>query len=297
MKNLKINLTLTLIVALLLSMTGSAFASDRSAIFDDSVIKMPSSLTEGKGTVSTSTLSGATLSYQFVLDGITASEISKIQRFEEEIAIAKAYNTYTENMIDSTDSTDKNLQNYQKLWNAYKAKYYSADTDDNAILSADGVTRLASSSGLTTERIDEWESAIETLYGDRGENWTQSSDGKTVELDLSTFDGTRYVVLWARYTKNGANQYRPQWYSVTGTKVDEEETENNTNTTTDTDNNTTSVKNETSNVNTTKISTGKSDGSTTDSSIPYTGAKSVISLIITVGSIAVISYVKYRKIK
>ena len=297
MKNLKISLT-AIVTAIILTISTGVYASDRAAIFDDQVIKMPSALSNGKGVVSTSTLSGASLSYQFVLDGINASAIAKIQRYEEEIAIAKAYNTYTANMIDSTDASDTNLQKYQSLLNAYKAKYYAGVTDENAIISVDGTTRLASSTGLTQERIDIWESAIETLYGARGSNWTESSDGKTVEFDLSTISGTHYVVLWARYTKNGANQYRPQWYKVTGTANTKQTDNTVTDNTTTVDNTTTGGTSTSSGSTTTGSASKDTTASTTGQTLPKTGVGStILGLIAVAGTSAGYSFRKYRKIK
>lgn len=287
MKNLKILATVVLTTILTITMGVSVFASDRAAIFEDEVIKMPSSLTNGKGTVSTSTLSGATLSFQFVMDGITAERIAKIERYEAEIAIAKAYNYYTKNAIDSTDHSDPNYAKYESLLNAYRTKYCGGAEE---VIFQDG-TRTSSSSAYVEANIDKWYSYIETEYGTRGENWTTSTDGKTVELDLSTFTGTHYVVLWARYTKNGANQYRPQWYKVTGTKTEEPDPENPETPEEPTES-------EKTNGNTPKtITTGKSDGSSTASTIPYTGAKSIIGLIVAAGTLATVSYIRYRRIK
>ena len=287
MKNLKISLT-TLVFAIILTISTGVFAADRSAILDDSVIKMPGSLNNGKGTVSTTTLSGATLSYQFVLDGINADKVSKIERYEQEIAIAQAYNKLTNEQLDASDESDPNYKAYKDLLNAYKAKYYAGVTDESAMKLQDG-TRINSSSAFTETKIDNWESAIETLYGTRGDNWTNSADGKTVELDLSTFSGTKYVVLWARYTKNGANQYRPQWYKVTGTKTESKnETKNETKPSTTKNNNSTPKS----------ISTGKADGSSTASKLPHTGVSDVVlGALATISTVAGVSYVRYRKIK
>lgn len=296
MKNLKISLT-AIVAAIILAISTGVYATSQNATLNDSIIKMPSTISNGKGEVTTS-LSGGTLSYQFVIGKISDSTISKIQRYEEEIAIAKAYNYYVsaEGSTDQTDESNPNYLKYEKLLNEYKTKYYPNATSESQILAQDGVTVLNTSSAFNTSAtINIWESTIVTLYGEMENNWTEAKDGKTVELDLSTFSGTKNVVLWVRYENENGVQRRPQYYKVTGTKKDDDKKDNTTNNEDKKDNTNTPAKNDTNSGNTPKtITTNKS----TASSLPHTGVNDVIIALIAVASVVSgIAYIRYRKIK
>ncbi len=287
MKNLKISLT-AVIAAIILATSTSVFATDTNVTFDDTAIKMPTSLTNGKGEVTGVTVGATKMSYQFVVGQISDQDIAKIERYEEEVKIAEAYGTYVEGQIDPSDATNPDLTNYQSLLAAYKNKYYKDATEETQIMSLDGVTALNTSTAFNRAvTVDVWESYIATLYGQRPEAWTESTDNKTVEIDLSTIEGTKNVVLWVK-CEGSRTAYRPQYYKVTGTKKAEEPKNEQKNEA----KNETEIKQENNKKPVQNI--GKE---TSTSKLPYTGASTTIIAIIAVAAVAAgVSYIKYRNV-
>lgn len=275
MKSLKISLT-TIVFAVILTISTGVFATT-TATLDDSIIAMPGALNDGKGTVSSSI---GTVSYQFVLDGISNDSIALINRYEEEIALIKAYNNYEAEVaslaVDPADTSAPSYQTFKSLEDAYKSKYTEL---------SDG-TDFGSTSAYEANKVDVLESKIIALYGDFDDSKWVSAVNSSAELDLSTFKGTKNAVLWVRTSSGSANQYRPQWYKVTGTQTDAEPQQEQEQ---PKDNTVKEAK---------KIQTAKKDGSSTSTSIPHAGVSDVVvGAMAAVASIGGVSYIRYRKIK
>lgn len=270
MKNLKISLT-TLVFAIILTISTGVFAANDLDL--ENKITMPSSLSNGKGTVSTS-LSG-NMKYQFV--EISKAKYDQLVKYEYMMKVVKAY------MNRQNDG-----EAYNKAVEEYKAKY-----NENVSAIKDGVEVVA---GETLKySFDEagyraMKSAWTHTIGAYNANaWIDSSD-KTISVDTTTFDGTKYYVAFV----NIGDVYDAQEYVVTGKKVEKSDEKNN-----ETKNEAKPNTTKNNNTNTPKtISTGKSDGSSTASKLPHTGVSDVVlGALATISTVAGVSYVRYRKIK
>lgn len=256
MKKLKISLT-AIIFAIILTMSVSVFAHG-SQVDTSNEITMPSNLSNGEGTV-TSSISGE-MSYQFV--ETTKENYETLKKIEAQYNLIKAY---IESAANYDELAEKYEATYNQTANGIKDEY-QIQFNEEGLRAIKGV----------------WVSELPT-YNDSA--WTKVA-GTKISLDLSTFKGTKYYIGWVKID----NTYDAEAYKVTGTKKDEQKPENNTpveNTT----------KNETPKANNT-TPTVKKDNTTVAKTIPHTGASTlVIGLITIAGTAAGISYKKYSKIK
>ena len=267
MKKLKISLT-AILFATILTITTGVFAYGSQVDTRDG-ITMPSSLTNGEGTVSTS-LTGE-MSYQFV--EITSEQYAKYKKYEAQYNIIKA------NMNNDINH-DSLAEDYQKTYgetiNAIKTEYGIQFNEE----------------GLNIVR-QKW---ISDLVKYQESSWIKSTDLK-VKLDLTTFEGTKYYLCWV---KIGEAIPDAQAYKVTGTKSNKEEQPTKPTEPTKPPNPTTPTTPTTPNGTTSgdKTSTANKDNTATAKTIPHAGASDILVYLIAVASvIAGISYIRYRKIK
>ena len=259
MKNLKIYLT-SIIAIMILAVSAEVYAYG-SQVDTMNVITMPSSLTSGTGTVST-TISGD-MSYQFV--EITSEKYATIKKYETIYNLISAY-------IAQDSNYDTLATNYEKTYNQTA----------NGIMTEYGIQ--FNEEGLNAIK-GLWITEL-TTYSESA--WIKAT-GKTITLDLTTFEGTKYYIAWVKI----ADTYDAEIYKVTGTKKAEEKEEQKEETKNE-------VKNEAKNEVVNKTENKATTDTTTVSgkTLPKTGlSSSILSLIIVAILAAGISYIKYNKIK
>ncbi len=191
MRNFKISFT-TLVALIILSVSTVVFAHG-SQVDSANSITMPASLSNGTGTVTTE-ISGD-MSYQFV--EINADKYAKIKKLE---AIYNLINEYIKAMNGETNTYEATLAQYQKDYNETA----------NAIMSTYEIK-------FNVEGLNAIKSAWVyelTTYDDSA--WVKAS-GKTITLDLTTFEGTAYYIGWVKI----GDTYDAEVYVATGTKKDE----------------------------------------------------------------------------
>lgn len=263
MNKLKISLT-AMLFAIILTVSTGVFAYGSQVDTLDG-ITMPSSLTNGEGTVSTS-LTGE-MSYQFVK--ITQEQYAKYKKYEAQYNLIKAY-------IKQDSNYDSMASNYEKT---YKQTA-------NGIMDEYGIQ--FNEEGLNALR-NQWIADMVT-YSESA--WIKSTDLK-IKLDLTTFEGTQYYIGWVKI----GTTVDAEVYKVTGTKSN-----NGEKPTTPTEPSTPSTPTEPTTPGSTtsgdKTSTTNKDTTATAKTIPYAGASNMlIGLIVITSAIAGISYIRYRKIK
>ena len=191
MRNFKISFT-TLVALIILLVTTSVLAHG-SQVDSANSITMPASLSNGTGTVTTAI--AGDMSYQFV--EINADKYAKIKKLE---AIYNLINEYIKAMNGQTNTYEATLAQYQKDYNETA----------NAIMSTYGIK-------FNVEGLNAIKSAWVyelTTYDDSA--WVKAS-GKTITLDLTTFEGTKYYIGWVKI----GDTYDAEVYVATGTKKDE----------------------------------------------------------------------------
>ena len=263
MKKLRISLT-AMLFAIILTVSTGVFAYGSQVDTLDG-ITMPSSLTNGEGTVSTS-LTGE-MSYQFVK--ITQEQYAKYKKYEAQYNLIKAY-------IKQDSNYDSMASNYEKT---YKQTA-------NGIMDEYGIQ--FNEEGLNALR-NQWIADMVT-YSESV--WIKSTDLK-IKLDLTTFEGTQYYIGWVKI----GTTVDAEVYKVTGTKSN-----NGEKPTTPTEPSTPSTPTEPTTPGSTtsgdKTSTTNKDTTATAKTIPYAGTSNMlIGLIVITSAIAGISYIRYRKIK
>ena len=261
MKNLKILFTVVIAI-LVLAMSAEVFAYG-SQVDTMNVITMPSSLSNGKGEVLT-TITGS-MSYQFV--EITAEKYATIAKYE---AIYNLINAYI-----------KNDSNYDSIATNYENKY---NQTANGIMTEYGIQfneeGLNAIKGLWISELTTYDSSA----------WVVA-EGKTISIDLTTFEGTKYYIAWVQI----GDTYDAEIYTLVGTKKQEEpkqeEPKQEEPSKEEPKQEETPKENITENVKNTDTTVSKTV-------LPKTGLKTSIIGIIMVSLIgAVISYTKYSKIK
>lgn len=267
MKNLKNSLT-AIIFAIILTISTGVFAY--TGIGNVEIQSMPGTLTDGTATVSNAS------KYQFV--EITTEKYSTIKKLEAQYKLLKAYEAYT------SDPTNTSLANaYSAECDSYYAEFGNQNETRDATINS-VLNSYTMGSTLSEECKSVW---VNELVEFNASNWTDVTDSK-IQIDLSTFTGTKYYIAWVETTTSG--KYYAEAYKVAGTKVDEPE----------------QPKEEPKNENTpvdntqkpTNTSSTKKDTTTTAKTIPHTGASSaVLGLLAVTGTAAGISYRKYSKIK
>lgn len=257
MKKLKFYLT-AIVTMIIVAISSQAYAHG-SQVDSANAITMPGSLSNGKGTVSSS-ISGA-MSFQFV--EISSNKYAAIKKYETICNLISAY-------INQSS-------NYDSLASSYESTY---NQTANGIMTEYGIQ--FNQEGYNAIR-GLWVAELTTYNASA---WT-SANGNTIELDLTTFSGTKYYIAWVKI----GDTYDAEAYKVTGTKSGSDSSKDNTSTETKTDNTTktTGDGNKTSSTNTTVL----------PSALPKTGLSNYIlfGLIVTFVITGTIAYVKYRKIK
>lgn len=266
MKKLRISLT-AILFAIILTVSTGVFAYGSQVDTLDG-ITMPSSLTNGEGTVSTS-LTGE-MSYQFVK--ITQEQYAKYKKYEAQYNLIKAY-------IKQDSNYDSMASNYEKT---YKQTA-------NGIMDEYGIQ--FNEEGLNALR-NQWIADMVT-YSESA--WIKSTDLK-IKLDLTTFEGTQYYIGWVKI----GTTVDAEVYKVTGTKSNNGEkpttpTEPSTPSTPSTPTEPTTPGSTTSGD---KTSATNKDNTATSKTIPYAGASKIIVYLITIAGVMTgIFYIKYKKIK
>lgn len=272
MKNLKISLT-AIVAAIILAISTGVYAY--TGIGNVEIQAMPSSLSNGTATVSNAS------KYQFV--EITSDKYTAIKKLEAQYKLLKAYEAY------ANDTENESLSDaYSAECDSYYANYGDSSKDRNAV-----ITEVLNSYTMGSTMVDECASVwIHELADFNASNWTNVTDNK-IQIDLSTFTGTKYYIAWVETNTSG--KYYAEVYKVTGTKKDDDKKDNTTNNEDKKDNINTPAKNDTNSGNTPKtITTNKS----TASSLPHTGVNDVIIALIAVALVVSgIAYIRYRKIK
>ena len=273
MKKIKIYL-MSMVAIIMLVMSTQVFA-DENYVDPENAITMPSALSEGKGTVSTS-ISGDT-NYQFI--EINSSKYETIKKYEAIYDLIYAY-------IHSSDNYETLAENYRKTYNQ----------TINGITTTYGIS--LDKSGLNAIRAL-WVSEL-TTYNES--SWTHA-DGKTISVDLTTFEGTKYYIAWVKI----GDTYDAEVYKVTGTKTNKEETGTGTEGNDEKENEgsetgTAGSKNpgSTTTSNGTKNNGSKKTDTTVSAAkkLPQTGINSfVLLLILGLTNFSIVSYKKYRNIK
>lgn len=272
----KLKTYLSTIVAIMILAVSTQVLAYGSQVDTKNAITMPASLSNGKGEVS-ATLTGD-MSYQFV--EITSEKYATIKKYETIYNLISAY-------IKGDSNYDSLVANYEKT---YKQTANGIMTEYGIQFNEEGLNAIK---GLWISELTTYNSSA----------WIKAT-GKTISLDLTTFEGTKYYIAWVQI----ADTYDAEVYTVTGTKTAETKNDDNKNE----ENKAEEVKNETKNETvkneTTKnevvsngnnATTAKKDTTTVSSStLPKTGANSPIVALIVIALIASgVAYVKYRKIK
>ena len=163
-------------------------------------ITMPSTLTEGKGTVVTS-VSG-NFKYQFV--ETTKEKFDKLNKLAAQLKLMQAFVTaekanWEDNQLN--EAYDALVKQYKSTYNEQVSSLYNTygSIDENSISDVRSL----------------W---IHELPNYVSENWVNATD-KQVSLDLSTFEGTKYYVAWVQI----GDMYDAEVYMVNGTKTTEPE--------------------------------------------------------------------------
>lgn len=280
MKNLKISLT-AIVAAIILAISTGVYAY--TGIGNVEIQAMPSSLSNGTATVSNAT------KYQFV--EITSDKYTAIKKLEAQYKLLKAYEAY------SADNTNTNLENaYSSECDSYYATYGDKNDTRDATINA-VLNSYTMGSTLSEECKSKW---VNELVDFNASSWTNVTDNK-IQIDLSTFTGTKYYIAWVETSTSG--KYYAEVYKVAGTKKDDQNNNNTTNNTTNNTvkndtKNTTPAKNETKTNGTTNTPTTITTSKSTASKLPHTGVNDVIvGLIATASTASGIAYLRYRKIK
>ncbi|MBQ2937700.1 MAG: LPXTG cell wall anchor domain-containing protein [Clostridia bacterium] len=289
MKKFKISLT-AIVAAIILSISTGVFAYTGVGDVDPEFkFTMPSSLSNGEGTVSG--VSG-TMNYQFV--EITSEKYTSIKKLEAQYDMIEVYVRYAENPTD-----EGLIKEWENAGNKYTNQYGGTATD---VLNQYGV-----GPDILTLCRNAW---IVELTNFDASKWISSSDNK-ISIDISTFEGTKYYIAWIQV----GDTYDAEAYMVTGTKQEEqiedkqeeqiedkkeeqiedkkEEQIEDKQEETKSETAGNEVKNET------KTNNLKTDTTTVSSkTLPKTGANGSILGLLVIAVIATgVSYIKYRKIK
>ncbi len=259
MKKIKIYLT-AVITMIMLTITSQVYAYG-SQVDTSNAITMPGSLSDGKGTVSSS-ISGS-MNYQFV--EISADKYTKIKKYETICNLISAY-------INQSSDYDSLISNYESTYNQTA----------NGIMSEYGIQFNEEGYNVIKGL---WITEL-TTYNESA--WIKASENM-ISLDISTFTGTKYYIAWVKL----GDTYDAEAYKVTGTKTNKEDDKNtDTNSGTNTDN-TTKTPNDNSKANSTANNTKL------PTVLPKTGLSNyillgVILVFITTGTV---TYIKYKSIK
>lgn len=253
----KLKVYLTAVVTMIVLAISSQVYAYGSQVDTGNNITMPGSLSNGQGNVSTS-LSGS-MSYQFV--EISSGKYSTIKKYEAILNLISAY------MSGSS--------NYDSLATSYESTY---NQTANGIMSTYGI-----------QFNEEGYNAIKGLWISELTTYDASawvaSNGSTINIDLTKFTGTKYFIAWVKV----GDTYDAEVYTVTGTGSNSNGNNENGNSAADN-----------TNVGTTKGSAStKGDGTTaTKTALPKTGVSSYLLPLAAIPVLgAVISFIKYRKIK
>lgn len=283
MKNLKISLTMILTAIVLTISTGVyAYTGSVDTTYE---ITMPTSLTNGEGTVKT--LLAGEMKYQFV--EISQEKYATIKKYGAQVELIQ---TYQKGEFANWESSQAN-EDYKAIVSKYESTYNEKVSDLYQKYES------FNSNGLSDARslwIHELPSPTD--------NWQTATD-KKISIDLTTFTGTKYYVGWFKV----GDVLDAEAYIATGTKKQDdpkqdepkqdepkqdepkkdepkqdepkkEEPKNN-------------VKG-----NTTVSNKQDTTASTQGKTLPKTGVSSMtLGLIAIAGASAGISYRKYRKIK
>ena len=279
----KLKLTLAIIIATVAISTG-VFAYTGTDVDTHYNITMPSSLSQGKGTVSAS--SSGSFKYQFV--ETNASTYATLKKYDAQVNLIKAYIAGERaNWEDATLNA-----NYEAIASRYESTYNEKVSSLYQQLGNIDENALSDVRSLWIYNLPNFDNS----------KW-ETSTNKQVSIDLSTFTGTKYVVAWVQI----GDMYDAEVYIVTGNKQEEQsEPEDNTpedntpedNTPEDNtpENNKPAEDNDKKDDNTV---ISKGDQTKATGKMPQTGVNDVaiVSLMSLFSVAGVTSFVKYRRIK
>lgn len=255
MKKFKISLT-AIVATIILSISTGVYAYG-SQVDTNNVITMPSSLSNGTGTITT-TITGS-VNYQFV--EITAEKYATIKKYETIYNLISAY-------INGDSNYDSMATSYEKTYNQTA----------NGIMTEYGI-----------QFNEEGRNAIKGLWITELTTYSSSAwvkaNGTTISLDLTTFEGTKYYIAWVQI----GDVYDAEAYKVTGTKKEEKKEETKKEETKKEETKKEEPKNETT--------IKKDNTAVSGKTLPKTGVNSSILGLLAIAVIATgVSYIKYNKI-
>ncbi len=235
----KIKLSLTIILATIILATSSwSLAYNGTDVDTHYEITMPTSLTNGKGTVTSS--KEGTFKYQFV--ETTAEKYSTLNKLADQLELVKAY---IDGEYANWGDAEANV-NYKAIVTKYESTYNEKVADLYTTYGAFDTNAVSTIRSLWIHELPNFEEA----------NWTTATN-KEVSLDLSTFSGEKYYVAWIQL----GDTYDAEVYIVNGTKTNSPSDNNNTG-----DDNKTDDSNNTGDDNKTDDNNNTGDNNKTDDS-------------------------------
>lgn len=191
----KIKIYLTAIVAMTILAISTGVYAYGSQVDTQNVITMPTSLSNGTGTITT-TITGD-INYQFV--EITSEKYATIKKYEAIYNLISAY-------IKQDSNYDSLATNYEKTYNQTANGIMS---EYEIQFNEEGLNAIK---GLWITELTTYDSSA----------WVKAN-GTTISLDLTTFTGTKYYIAWVQI----GDTYDAEVYKVTGTKKEEQKEDKN----------------------------------------------------------------------
>ena len=172
--------------------TGNNTNSNVGVIDAGDEIKMPTFLTDGIGKVE---IENSITNYQmyYQINEIETTKYNEIRKLKDELIVAKYYRIYDEN------KTEQNYDNYQSARQYYLNKY------------GENLTNFSDA------HIDELDAKTKGLLPKYTDNWTLTMNNQ-INANLSSFTGTKDVVIWIKVVSGNRTVYDGDIYELTGTK-------------------------------------------------------------------------------
>lgn len=303
----KSNRVLGIIIAIVIIMLSSTVYAYSGKLDENSNITISDELVEGEGTIEiTRDIKDYKLSYQWV--EIEKDLYNQIRKLKYELKMIECFNIYCE-------TNDEEYYNYYlEMEEKYKNAFGEYLED------------------LTDRKVDENFEQIARLLPDYTNEWNEATNNK-YRIDLSSFSGIKNYVVWVQLEKqDGTKAYDAEIFQLTGTKQettnppDKDHTqkpenpdkdhaqkpENSDNQNKPNESNLDDNKQDNSkpsNQNKLENTTGKQDANkkiaakedktTSQKILPKTGIVNISTMIglMASGVFAVMSFVKYRRIK
>ena len=293
MKNLKNILSVILAVIIMLTATSTMTYSGIVDANDD--ISISTTITNGKGSID---IARGVAEYKLYYQSneIDNNTYKQIKQLKDELRVIQAFNIYDLTQEDSDYNEYESTQAYYK-------NLYGKNVSD-----------------CSEEKANEDMSIIISLLPNYTESWKQTTDN-CFNIDLSSFSGNKDFVVWVQLVKqDGTKVYDAEVFELTGKKKettndnkdsDNSGSGNNGNSGSNNNGNSGSNDNGLNNNGTstdrknndkdtsTKEENSTGDKTTSSTKLPYAGitkGTTIITILIAIVG-AVISYIKYRKLK